>query len=75
MQIIEKDEQKLAQYATGFGFYRLPSTNHWARHSWIVNQVDKIILEPTPNYFDIYVGVILTKEELDFMNKEIWSDV
>jgi len=73
MHLIELDDSHRAEYATGFAFYRLYQSNHWARHSWVMNKVDGIILEPTPNQYDIYVGVILTPEEMAFMNKEIWS--
>lgn len=73
IHIVEMDDTKRAEYATGFVLYRLPSSNHWARHSWVVNQVDSIILEPTPNEFDIYVGLILNQSELEYVNTQIWS--
>lgn len=73
IRLVELDDTHRAELATGFAFYRLPRTSHWARHSWVVNKFNGIILEPTPNQYDIYVGVILTAEERDFMNREIWS--
>lgn len=45
---------------TGHGF----SEGLWFRHTWVVNEAEKTILECSPIHpFEVYFGIILTKEE------------
>lgn len=49
----------LTDNCTGYGF----ADGLWFRHTWVVNEAEKTILECTPNTLCPYFGIILTKEE------------
>lgn len=60
----------ILEYATGYA----ESEGIWYRHSWIVNQNEKILLETTPNTFIAYFGVVLTQKELgEFREMMEWT--
>jgi hypothetical protein len=49
------------EYCTGYAY----GEGTYTRHSWVVHQGDKILLETTPAKFEEYFGVVLTSEEFE----------
>lgn len=49
------------EYCTGYAC----SNGIWCRHSWVINDEEKTLLEPTPNRYDKYYGVVLDGVEFE----------